>query len=177
MKQRFWVALAAVCPFCLLCAAAAAQKTPTSAPTPAVHRAKEPMEMESVTGTVRKYKPGKTIVIVGADGKSRNLVLDATTRIDGPVARGQEVTAVWMTDGSGKKHVSAISTSPAIGSAVGAAMLSTASASPGSPPAIAPTTGPASLRTPPPTAPPITPTPGNPSDQASPPAPGPTPRS
>ncbi len=82
--------------------------------------------MESVTGTVKKYRAGRSILVVGPDGKGRKLELDGTTRIDGPVSRGQAVTVVWMTDTSGKPRVHAISTHPF----AGAEAWNAASASP-----------------------------------------------
>lgn len=99
----------------ILSAALWAAASPTPAPTPAgpdARSRKTPAEMESVTGTVKKFRPGKSIVIVGLDGKGRKLELDGTTRIDGPVKRGEAVTAVWMTDAAGRRHVHAISTHP-----------------------------------------------------------------
>jgi hypothetical protein len=93
--------------------AAGQSAPPPAAPTGKTVRARpSSAEMESVTGTVKKYREGKSIVIVGPDGRGRKLVLDGTTRIDGPVRRGQAVTAVWMTDDAGRPHVNAISTYP-----------------------------------------------------------------
>lgn len=96
-------------------AALAGAPSPPPPPSPGATkaRARSPTpEMASITGTVRKYQKGKWIVIAGADGRGRKLVLDGTTRIDGPVRRGQEVTVVWMTDEAGRPHVNSISTFP-----------------------------------------------------------------
>ena len=166
MKKRLGLAIAAS----VWCAFLQAQ----GSPTPSAHRGKAtPAVMESVTGTVKKYTAGKTLVIVGSDGKSRSLVVDGTTRIDGPIARGQSVTAVWMTDSAGKKKVSAISTSPRIGE------IQTASASPqanapGTAAALSPT--PTDETTPAPSGPSPTPTPARRSEEDAAPPPRPTPR-
>ncbi len=124
-----------------LAAGQSAPPPPASAGS-AAHARRSDAEMESVTGTVKKYRQGKSIVIVGPDGRGRKLVLDGTTRIDGPVHRGQAVTAVWMTDAAGRPHVHAISTHPrpAAETNASAAATETASASPalGSPSATAP---------------------------------------
>jgi hypothetical protein len=105
-------------------ALAAGQSAPPASSSPAVRGHKGAAEMESVTGTVKKYSEGKSIVIVGADGRGRKLVLDGTTRIEGPVKKGQAVTAVWMTDDSGRPHVHAISAYPKGGSENTAALES-----------------------------------------------------
>lgn len=113
----------------ILGAALLAQEPVRPAPTPrppSAQRSKTPAEMESVTGTVKQYREGKSIVIVGPDGKGRKLVLDGTTRIDGPVRRGEAVTAVWMTDSAGRRHANAISAYPR----VAAEVRNAASASP-----------------------------------------------
>ena len=105
-------------------AALAGAPSPTSpySPEASKARARRPTpEMASVTGTVKKYQKGKSIVIVGSDGRGRKLVLDGTTRIDGPVQRGQEVTAVWMTDEAGRPHVNSIFTTPRAGAEATAA--------------------------------------------------------
>ena len=99
-----------------LAAIAAIAGAQSAAPPPATataSRARRPTpEMASVTGTVKLYRKGKSIVVVGPDGRGRKLVIDGTTRIDGPVTRGQSVTAVWMTDDAGRPHVHSISTYP-----------------------------------------------------------------
>jgi hypothetical protein len=89
--------------------------------------------MASVTGTVKQYRKGKSIEIVGQDGRGRKLFLDGTTRIDGPVTRGQSVTAVWMTDDAGRPHVNSISTYPRP-SAETTASAATSGAAPPAPP-------------------------------------------
>jgi hypothetical protein len=96
-------------------AAFAGAQSATAPPSPAAAsgRGRRPTpEMASVTGTVKKYQKGKSIVIVGPDGQGRKLVVDGTTRIDGPVTKGQSVTAVWMTDDAGRPHVHSLSTYP-----------------------------------------------------------------
>ena len=103
-------------------ALAARQSAPTASSSPGVRGRKTAAEMESVTGTVKKYSEGKSIVIVGSDGRGRKLVLDGTTRIEGPVRKGQAVTAVWMTDDSGRPHVHSISAYPRGGSEKTAAL-------------------------------------------------------
>ena len=130
-----------------LAAGQSAPPPPASAGS-AAHARRSAAEMESVTGTVKKYRQGKSIVIVGPDGRGRKLVLDGTTRIDGPVRRGQAVTAVWMTDAAGRPHVHAISTHPRPAAettaSAAATETETASASPalGSLPAKAPSSEP-----------------------------------
>ena len=99
-----------------MAALAGAQSPEPPSPPPAskAHARRPTPEMASVTGTVKKYQKGKSIVIVGSDGRGRKLVLDGTTRIDGPLQRGQEVTAVWMTDEAGRPHVNSISPYPRV---------------------------------------------------------------
>ena len=92
---------------------AGAQSRPAPSTTAPAARARRPTpEMASVTGTVKQYQKGKSIVIVGPDGRGRKLVVDGTTRIDGPVSRGQSVTAVWMTDDAGRPRVHSLSAYP-----------------------------------------------------------------
>ena len=96
-----------------IAAVAGAQSTPAASTTAPSARARRPTpEMASVTGTVKQYRKGKSIVIVGPDGRGRKLVVDGTTRIDGPVSPGQSVTAVWMTDDAGRPHVHSLSAYP-----------------------------------------------------------------
>ena len=126
--RRFGVVAAGGILGAVLLAQEPVRPAPTPRP-PSAPRSKTPAEMESVTGTVKQYREGKSIVIVGPDGKGRKLVIDGTTRIDGPVRRGEAVTAVWMTDSAGRRHANAISVYPH----VAAEVRNAASASPSEP--------------------------------------------
>jgi membrane peptidoglycan carboxypeptidase len=147
-----------------IAAVAAAQSASPPPATTTASRARRPTpEMASVTGTVKQYRKGKSIVVVGPDGRGRKLVIDGTTHIDGPVTRGQSVTAVWMTDDAGRPHVHSISTYPRASAE--------SAASPSGPTEAAPTRQP----TPEETAVPPTATPHGPAEDATTPSPRRTP--
>jgi membrane peptidoglycan carboxypeptidase len=141
-----------------IAAIAGAQSAASPPATPTASHARRPTpEMASVTGTVKQYRKGKSIVVVGPDGRGRKLVIDGTTHIDGPVTRGHSVTAVWMTDDAGRPRVHSISTYPR------ASAESAASASPSGPTEPAPPRRP----TPEETAIPPTATPRGPAEDAT----------
>jgi hypothetical protein len=70
-------------------------------------------EMQSRTGTLKKYRLGKSVVIAEPGGRQRTLTLDPAARVDRNLQKGQQVNVISMTDEAGKERVSAISRSAA----------------------------------------------------------------
>jgi len=68
-------------------------------------------EMQARTGTLKKYRLGKSVVIAEPGGRQRTLALDPTARVDRNLKKGQQVNVISMTDEAGKERVSAISRS------------------------------------------------------------------
>ena len=68
-----------------------------------------PFEMQARSGTLKKYRLGKSVVIAEPNGRQRTLALDPAARVDRDLKRGQQVNVISMTDDAGKERVSAIS--------------------------------------------------------------------
>jgi hypothetical protein len=65
-------------------------------------------EMQSRTGTLKKYRLGRSIVLTEPGGRQRTLALDPAARVDRNLKKGQQVNVISMTDEAGKERVSAI---------------------------------------------------------------------
>jgi len=81
-----------------------APRPPDSKSQTALH-----FEMQSRTGTLKKYSLGKSIVLAEPGGRQRTLALDPAARVDRNLKKGQQVNVISMTDEGGKERVSAIS--------------------------------------------------------------------
>ena len=81
--------------------------------------AAQPGEMQTLSGTVKSYKPGKKIVVTDASGKNHSMKLDESARVDTTSLNpGDSVTVMWMTDSAGKERVTSVSTSGATGTSM-----------------------------------------------------------
>jgi uncharacterized protein YdeI (BOF family) len=120
MKKQVWLALAAGS-FAGTIALAQSQANPNTSPEDQMKARRasasaqssttsQTGDMQTVTGTVKSYKPGKKIVVTDASGKKHSLKLDESARVEGTLNPGDSVTVTTMSDSAGKQRVSSITT-------------------------------------------------------------------
>jgi len=93
-----------------LATASLAQDSATSQSTTTQSTTTQTTSMRPVQGKVVRYEAGKTIVVVGADGREQTFPLTATASVPSDVAVGRTVSIVTQPSSSGNVVVSRITT-------------------------------------------------------------------